>query len=77
MVLLSSTYNTHLNTEISSVHIVSQEQVTRLFGIASDFEEFHQIKILSVDITANSDWRIHLQQIRLALEHLCPQLYDP
>ena len=75
--LLSSDHNTHLNTEISSVHIVSQEQISSLFGIATDFEEFHEIKVLSVDITADSDWRIHLQQIGLALEHLGPHLYDP
>lgn len=77
MVLLSSDHDTHLNTEISSVHIVSQEQISSLFGIATDFEEFHEIKVLSVDITADSDWRIHLQQIGLALKHLSPHLYDP
>lgn len=77
IVLLGSEYSTHLNTEISSVHIISQEEVSSVFGIASDFEELHQIEVLPMNITADRDGRIHLQQIRLALEHFCAHLYDP
>ena len=75
--LLSCGCGTHFDTEIPSVHIVSQEKVSSFGWIPPDFEEFHQIKVLSMDITTDSDRRVHLQQIGLTFKYLCPHLYDP
>jgi hypothetical protein len=36
---------THLDAEIASVYIVSEEEVAGLGGLASDFEELHEIKL--------------------------------
>jgi len=38
----------HLNTEVASVNVVSQEEIPRGSGVAADFEEFHQV-VLAVD----------------------------
>jgi len=39
---------THLNAEVASVNVVSQEEIPRGSGVAADFEEFHQV-VLAVD----------------------------
>jgi len=36
---------THLDAEVTSVDIVSEEEIAGLGGLASDFEEFHEIKL--------------------------------
>jgi len=37
--------DTHFDTEVTSVDIVSKEEVAGLGGFATDFEEFHEIKL--------------------------------
>lgn len=59
-----------LNTEISSINVISKEQVSCLGWVATNFEELHQIVVLAVNISADSDWRIHLQEIGLLLQDL-------
>lgn len=53
----------YLDTEVSSVHVVPQEKISRLFRISTHFEELHQIVILAVNIAAHGDRGIHLKQI--------------
>ena len=33
----------HLNTEVPSVNVVSQEEIPRSGGVAPDLKEFHQV----------------------------------
>lgn len=42
---------TYLNAEVSSVHVVSEEEVPRVAGRPPHFKQLHKIKELSVDIT--------------------------
>jgi hypothetical protein len=36
---------THLDAEVASIDVVSEEEVAGLGGFASDFEELHEIKL--------------------------------
>lgn len=36
---------THLDAEVASVDIVSEEEITGLGWFATDFKEFHEIKL--------------------------------
>ena len=47
-------WQTHLDWKIASVHVVPQEKVASRLGRPSDFEEFHEIVKLTVDVT--TDW---------------------
>jgi hypothetical protein len=67
----------YLNTEVASIHIVAQEEVARLSRIATNFEQLHEIVVLSVDITAHSDGCVHLQQVGLGPQDFCALLDDP
>ena len=67
----------YLDAEISSIHVISKEKVSRLSWIPANFEQLHQIEILSMYISANCDGRIHLQQIRLLLQDLGAIPDDP
>ena len=67
----------YLYAEVSSVNIIAEEQIPSLCRITSNLEEFHQIKVLSMHITTDCDWRIHLEKIRFAFENLCTSLNDP
>lgn len=69
--------SSHLYTEISSVHVVSQEQVSRLCRVTANLEQLHKIKVLSVNVTAHSDRRVHFQQIRLFAQNFCSLLDNP
>ena len=55
----------YLNTEVPSIHIVTQEEVACLCWVSTDFEELHQVVVLSVNITAHCDGSIHLQEVGL------------
>lgn len=60
----------YLDAEVSSVHVVTQEEISRFFRVSSDLKELHQIVVLPVNITAHGDGSIHLQQVRLRFENL-------
>lgn len=45
----------YLYTEVTSINVVAQEEVSCLCGVSSNLEELHQIEILAVDIPANGD----------------------
>lgn len=60
----------HLDRKVASVDVVAQEKIPRFGRISSNFEQFHQIVILSVNITAHGNRCIHFKQIRLLPQHL-------
>ena len=50
---------TYLNAEKTSVNIITQEQVSRLGWIATDFKQFHQIVVLTMNVTAHRNGCVH------------------
>lgn len=44
---------THLDTEVSSVHVVSQEEVAGVAGWPSHFKQLHEVKKLAVDVSTH------------------------
>lgn len=67
----------YLYTEVSPVHVVTQEEIARFSRIAPDFEQFHQIEVLSMNITTHRDGCIHLEQVGFRLQYLRTLVYDP
>lgn len=41
----------HFNREGSTIHVVAEEEVASLFWVASYFQQFQQVVILSVNVT--------------------------
>ncbi len=52
-------WSTNLDAEVSTINIVSQEQISRLGWIATDLKELHQVIVLAVHVATNRNWRIH------------------
>jgi len=71
------TVRAYLDTEITPIHIVAQEQVARFCRIAPDFEQLHEVVVLPVDVTTHGDGGVHLQQVWLRLEDFGALLEDP
>lgn len=49
-----------LYTVVSSVHIVSHEQIVGVRRLASDPEELHEVMKLTMHISTHSHWTLHL-----------------
>jgi len=62
--------------EVTAINVVTKEEVPSLGGIAAYFEEFHEIEVLAMDVSADGDGSIHFQQIWLRFEDLCALIYD-
>lgn len=45
----------HFNGEGASVHVVSQEQVFCVFGVAAHVQHFDEVVILAMDVSYNSN----------------------
>lgn len=58
------------DTEIATVDVVSQKEISGLSGVATDLEKFHKIVVLAVNITTNGDGGVHLQKIAFSTENL-------
>lgn len=58
------------DTEVPSINIISKEEVSRLCWISTDFKELHQIIVLAVNISADSDGCIHLQKVGFLFQNL-------
>jgi len=71
------TIETYLDTEVTTVNIVAQEQISGLRGISADLEKLHQIIVLSVDVTADGNGGIHFQQIGFRPEDLGTSVDNP
>lgn len=69
--------SSHLNTEVTTINIVSKEQIARLSRVATNFKQFHKIVVLAMDITTDRNGRIHLQEIGFLAQHFCSLLENP
>ena len=45
----------HFDGEVASVDVVSEEQVPRICGVASHFEELHQVELIGRAGTSSVD----------------------
>jgi hypothetical protein len=72
-----STGDAYLNTEVTTVNVVTQKQVSGLGRVSANLEQLHQIVILSVDVTAYGDGGIHFQKIGLRPEDIGTGFDDP
>lgn len=68
---------TYLDTEVSSIHVIPQEQVSRLSRVTTNFKQFHEIEILPVDISTYGYGSVHLQEVGLGSENLRTGFDDP
>lgn len=57
----------HLYTKVAAINVVAQEKIACLCGVATDFEQLHEVVVLAVDITAHSNGCVHLEQVGLRL----------
>lgn len=67
----------HLDTEVASIHVVAEEQISCLCGVSADLEQLHEIVILAMDVPADGNGSIHLQEVWLGAEQLRAGVYDP
>lgn len=51
---------TCLDAEIAPIDIIAQEEITSFAGIAANFEQFHEIKVLAMYVSTHSYRSIHL-----------------
>lgn len=58
-----------LNTEVASIDVISQEKVSRIRRITANFEQLHQVEVLTVNVTTDCNRRIHLEQVWLFPEN--------
>lgn len=65
------------DTEVATVDIVAQEEVSRLGRVASNFKQLHQIVVLTMHITTHGNRGVHLEKIRLGAKKVCASLNDP
>lgn len=49
--------NTHLDTEVSPIHVVAQEEIACVAGRPPHFKQLHEVKELAVDVSAH--WGTH------------------
>lgn len=54
-------WGTHLDAKVPSINVVTQKQIPGLGGITADFEQFHQVVILAVNIAAYCNGGVHFQ----------------
>jgi hypothetical protein len=66
-----------LYAEITSVDVVTKEEISGLGGVATNFEKLHEIVVLSVNITTNGDGSVHLQEVGLGAQKLSTLLENP
>lgn len=52
-----------LDGKVATVNVITEEEVARLGRVAADLEQLHQVVVLSVDVTADSDRGVHLEQV--------------
>jgi len=68
---------TNLYAEISTINIVSQEQISSFSRVTADLKKLHQIIVLAMNITANCDWCIHFKQVGFGPEKFGTFMNDP
>ncbi|KAH3671911.1 hypothetical protein OGAPHI_000097 [Ogataea philodendri] len=58
-----------LHRVVSSVDVISHEQIVCVWARPSDFEQLHQIVELAVNISTYSDWHLHGLDVLLVLDN--------
>lgn len=66
-----------LYAEVAAVHVIAEEEIPSLGGVAANLKQLHQVVVLAVDIAAHGDGRIHLEQVGLGAQDLRALLDDP
>lgn len=74
---MSFVEKTNLDAEVATVDIVAKEEIAGLRWVTTNFEELHEIVVLAVYITADSNRCIHLQQVGFRLEDFGTLVDDP
>ncbi|KAJ6784011.1 hypothetical protein PWT90_07788 [Aphanocladium album] len=64
------------DAEEAAVDIVAQEEILRRRRIAAHFEELDQVVKLAMDVSADGDGRIKLQQGAFGVQQLRARVYD-
>ena len=57
----------HLYTKVATINVIAQEKIAGLCGVATNFEQFHEVVVLAVNITAHSNGCVHFEQVGLRL----------
>jgi hypothetical protein len=66
-----------LYTEVTTINVITKEEVACLGWVATDLEELHQVVVLAVNVTTDSDGGIHLEEIGLGAQELGALLNNP
>lgn len=53
-----------LDRVVTTIDVVTHEEVVIIWNIASNFEKLDQVMELTVNISTDGDWRLHLSHIR-------------
>jgi hypothetical protein len=67
----------YLNAKITTINVVSEEEVAGLGRITTDFEQLHQIVVLAMNVAADGDGGVHLEHVGFGAEDLGAFFYDP
>jgi hypothetical protein len=67
----------YFDAEITSIDVVTEEQIPRLGGITTHLEQLHQVKVLSVHITTDRNGGVHFEHIWFGGQNLCTLADDP
>jgi hypothetical protein len=57
-----------LYAEVASIDIVTEEEVSGLSGVTSNFKQLHQIVVLAMNVTTDSNGGVHLQEVGLGAQ---------
>lgn len=66
-----------LDAEVAAVDVVAEEEVAGLGGVAADLKQLHQVVVLAVDVAADGDGGVHLEQVGLGAQDLGALADDP
>jgi hypothetical protein len=56
--------------EVAPIDVVSEEKVTGLGRVAADLKQLHQVIVLTVNVAADSDGGVHLEEVRFGPQDL-------
>ena len=58
------------NRVVATINEVAHEDIASIRNLSSFFEELEQVMELTMDVTANSDWRAHRLNVTLFDQYL-------
>lgn len=65
------------DAKVSSIDVVAEEEISRLGRVASDLEQLHQVVVLAVNVAADGNRGVHLEEVGLGTQKLGTLLNDP